>query len=217
MKDDKSVKVWDPVVRIFHWSLVLFFVVSYLSGDEESLIHPWSGYAIVVLLFVRVIWGFIGTRHARFSDFVYSPKEMLAYARGLLSGHAKRYLGHNPLGGLMVVVLMASLALTTVTGMMLYGAEEGKGPLAGVMAQQSQSVMPHLIKSARADEDERAGARHEERGEKKSEFLEETHEFFANFTLFLVLVHLVGVFVESTFHNESLIRAMLSGKKRAKV
>jgi cytochrome b len=216
MHNHKTINVWDPLLRIFHWALVLFFVISYATGDEESAIHPWSGYAIVALLLFRVAWGFIGAKHARFADFIYSPREMLAYGKGLLAGGAKRYLGHNPLGGLMVVVLLASLMLTTVTGMMLYGADEGKGPLAGVMAQQTQSiVMPQLISTAHADEDEEHGG--EGHHGKESEFLEETHEFFANFTVLLVVIHLIGVFIESSFHNESLVRAMFDGKKRAKV
>jgi len=216
MHDRKTINVWDPLLRIFHWALVLFFVISYATGDEESAIHPWSGYAIVILLLFRVIWGFVGSQHARFADFIYSPREMLAYGKGLLTGDAKRYLGHNPLGGLMVVVLLASLTftgMTGMTGMMLYGAEEGKGPLAGVMAQQTEGAVPQLISTAHADEDEAVG----DGKRKESEFLEETHEFFANFTILLVLIHLVGVFVESSFHNESLVRAMFDGKKRAKV
>jgi cytochrome b len=216
MRDRNIINVWDPLLRIFHWALVLFFVISYATGDEESVIHPWSGYAIVALLLFRVFWGFTGPKHARFADFIYSPKEMLAYGKGLLSGNAKRYLGHNPLGGLMVVVLLASVSLTGVTGMMLYGAEEGKGPLAGLMAGQTEGVMPQLISTARADEDEEDGKSGTGKQGKESEFLEETHEFFANFTVLLVLIHLVGVFVESSFHKESLVRAMFDGKKRAR-
>lgn len=214
MQFQSTVNVWDPLVRIFHWSLALFFITSYLSGEEETWIHPWSGYVIVVLLLVRLVWGVVGSKHARFADFIYSPAEMLAYAKGLLSGDAKRYLGHNPLGGLMIIVMMVSLALTTITGMMLYGVEEGKGPLAGVMAQQSAVQMPQIISSAHADDDEYEFEGHEDEDE-ENEFLEEIHEFFANFTLLLVFIHLAGVFGESLFHKESLLRSMWTGKKRA--
>lgn len=213
MTTQTAVKVWDPLVRVFHWSLALFFIISYLSSDfEDSPIHPWSGYAVVTLLLVRLLWGFIGTKYARFSDFIYSRAEITAYAKGLLSGNAKRYLGHNPLGGLMIIALFVSLAFTTMTGMLYYGADEGKGPLAGVIAQQTIQV-PSLISTAHADDDGDHGSA-KKHGDEKYEWLKEVHEFFGNFTLFLVLIHLAGVFVESVFHKESLVRAMWTGRKR---
>jgi len=212
MRKQKTIDVWDAFIRVFHWSLASLFVISYVSGEEESWLHSWSGYVIVILLLSRIVWGFIGTKHARFSDFVFSPAEIKAYAKGLISGDAKRYIGHNPLGGLMVVMLLVSLLMTATTGMMLYGAEEGKGPLAGVMAQQTAIQLPQIISSAQADDDHEHHSNGS--GKKENEFLEETHELFANFTLLLVMVHLIGVFVESVFHKESLVKAMLSGKKR---
>jgi len=218
MSTQKTINVWDPLVRVFHWSLALFFVISYASGEEESLLHPWSGYAISTLLLVRLVWGFIGPKHARFSDFVYSKTQIISYAKGLINGDAKCYIGHNPLGGLMVVVLLVSLLMNVTTGMLLYGAEEGKGPLAGMMAQQSSLQLPQFIRTAQADDDERNHDNDSgKKGDDENEFLEETHEFFANFTLLLVMVHLVGVFVSSAFHRENLIKAMLSGKKRARL
>lgn len=211
MNDESSVKVWDPLLRVFHWALVFLFLVSYISGEEESMIHVWSGYGIVGLLIFRFIWGILGPKYARFSNFIYSPQETMAYARGVLSGQAKRYLGHNPLGGLMVIALLVSLSMTTLTGMMLYGAEEGKGPLAEFM--QAELSMPQLISLAQADDDDDYEYEHEyEEGE--SELLEETHEFFANFTVFLIVFHLAGVLFESFVHRESLVSAMLHGYKR---
>jgi cytochrome b len=112
----------------------------------------------------------------------------LAYVKDLARGRAKRYIGHNPAGGLMILLLLLSLILTTVTGMALYGAEEQAGPLAAMMA----------------------GA-----GETSEDVLEELHEFFANATLFLVVFHVLGVIVESLVHRESLVRAMFTGRKAA--
>ena len=213
MNVNKVVKVWDPLIRIFHWSLAALFTIAYLSGEDESILHPWSGYLIIGLLVFRLVWGFIGPQHARFSDFIFSVKEIKAYAKGLISGNAKRHLGHNPLGGLMVFTLLFSLSITTVTGLMVYGAEEGKGPLASVMAGVDQKAisLPSVISSAHADDDHE----HKHNGKHgESEILEEVHEFFANFTLLLVLIHLIGVFVESVFHRESLVTAMVTGEKR---
>lgn len=215
MESDRSVKVWDPMIRIFHWGLVFFFLFSYISSESESPLHAWSGYAVGALLLFRLVWGFVGPKHARFKDFIFSPSEIAAYAKGLLAGDAKRHLGHNPLGGLMVFALLFSLAITTVTGMMVYGAEEGKGPLAGVMANaESVNVDLTLISTAQADDDWEEYYQDEEGDEHESEVLEELHEFFANFTVLLIMIHLIGVFVESVFHKESLVRAMVNGKKR---
>ncbi len=206
----QSIKVWDIGVRSFHWVLVFFFVLSYATGEEESWVHVWSGYAIVALLLIRIVWGFIGTRHARFSDFVYGPGEVKAYAKGLMTGRAKRYIGHNPLGGLMVLALIFSLGMTTFTGMALYGVEEGKGPLAGVVASQDVQL-PQLISTAQADDDEHGA--YGEHGDGENEVLEETHEFFANFTVLLILLHIAGVIFESLFHRENLVKAMVDGHK----
>lgn len=116
---DKEVKVWDPLIRIFHWTLVIGFTVAYLTGDELTTIHIWSGYLIAGLLLVRLLWGFIGTKHARFRDFIYPPREVAAYLKSLVSGKSRRYLGHNPAGGVMVLLLLTSLVLTTGSGLMM--------------------------------------------------------------------------------------------------
>ncbi len=114
-----TVRIWDPVVRIFHWSLVLAFVIAWMSGDELQDLHETAGYAIVGLLAIRVAWGFIGTRHARFSDFIYRPSAVIGYLIDTARLRARRYLGHNPAGGAMVLALIAMLAATCATGFMM--------------------------------------------------------------------------------------------------
>ena len=125
----KEIKVWDPLVRLFHWSLVATFTIAWLTGDEESRLHELAGYAVIGLVLIRIAWGFVGTRYARFSDFVYRPSVALSYARDLTLGKSKRYLGHNPLGGVMVLALLASLLAAGITGLALEGAEQGTGRL----------------------------------------------------------------------------------------
>jgi cytochrome b len=110
------VRVWDPLVRVFHWSLVGLFVVAYASSEEMETLHLVSGFAIVSLLILRVMWGFIGSGHARFSDFVRSPRDVLAYIKLARQHRAPRYLGHNPAGGTMVIALMAMLAGVCLSG-----------------------------------------------------------------------------------------------------
>ncbi len=183
----KEIKVWDPLVRLFHWSLVLAFATAYATEDDYMALHVYAGYTIAGLLLIRLIWGFVGTQHARFSDFVRPPHEAWSYLKETITFKAKRYLGHNPAGGLMIVALLLSLLLTTLTGLGAYGIE-GHGPLASWLSGI---------------------------GEIGEDALEEIHEFFANFTLFLVAVHIAGVILGSISHGENLVRAMFTGTKQA--
>lgn len=114
-----TIKVWDLFVRIFHWSLVILFVLAYATGDEIERVHIAAGYAIAALIGLRIIWGFIGPHHARFSKFVRPPREILAYLRNVLLLKAPRYIGHNPAGGAMIIALLAMLIGTSITGFML--------------------------------------------------------------------------------------------------
>jgi cytochrome b len=204
----REVRVWDPLVRLFHWSLVASFAVAYFTGDEESAVHIWSGYIVAGLIAFRVLWGFIGTRHARFSDFLVSPGRVIDYLKSLRSGQPRHYLGHNPAGGWMVIALLVSLAVTTWTGLEVYGAE-GHGPLADATSLS-------MVAPAYADDDEhgsRAGRTEREGDEDGEEFWEELHEVFANLTVLLVLLHVTGVIVSSRLHRENLVKAMITGNK----
>lgn len=172
MRDNNEVQVWDPLVRVFHWTLVAAFAAAYVTEDELMSVHTFAGYLIIGLLAFRLIWGFIGTRHARFSDFVYSPARVLGYLKDMVRGRPQHYLGHNPAGGVMILMLLASLIATVATGLLMLG--DGGG-----------------------------------------ELWEEVHEFFANFTLFLVVFHVAGVVIGGMLHRENLVRAMITGRKQA--
>ena len=189
--NSQEIRVWDPLVRIFHWSLVLAFTLAYLSGEgeEEWLdIHVLAGYGVAGLVLFRLLWGFMGTRYARFSDFVCSPTAVLAYGRDLLRSQARRYLGHNPLGGAMIVALLIMLSLATLSGLIVLGAGEQAGPLAPWAGSVGAGV---------------------------AEIFEEIHEALANATLALVALHIAGVIVSGLLHRENLVRAMVTGRKRA--
>src|SRR4051794_37129701 len=111
------VRVWDPLVRIGHWVLVLAFFIAYFTEDDLLTWHTWAGYTVAIVVLIRVIWGFIGPEQARFRDFVYRPSIALAYLRDLVLLRSQRYLGHSPGGGVMILALLAALAATTLTGM----------------------------------------------------------------------------------------------------
>ncbi len=187
MNTDRQVRVWDMPVRIFHWSLVSSFLVAFITEDHFMSLHVLAGYLIGGLIVFRLIWGFIGTKHSRFKDFIYPRATVLSYIKNVVGFRAEHYLGHNPAGGAMVFALLISLAMAVITGLAAYGAEEASGPLADLMAS-----MPHVIKKV----------------------AEEVHEFFANFTLLLVFLHLGGVLLASLQHRENLVRSMFNGFKR---
>jgi cytochrome b len=110
------IRVWDPLVRAFHWALALSFAVAWLSAEHLERLHDAAGYAAGALVAGRVIWGFAGPRYARFSQFLRSPKMVAAYLKAIVEGSERRFIGHNPAGGAMIVVLVAAVAATAASG-----------------------------------------------------------------------------------------------------
>jgi len=119
MQDDsKSVRVWDRFVRVFHWSLVSCVLVNYFLVDDGETVHQWIGYAASALVVMRIVWGFIGSAHARFADFFPTPARLRQHWVVMRSGRPDRHVGHNPLGALMMLALMALVLALAVTGFM---------------------------------------------------------------------------------------------------
>ena len=112
-------KVWDPLLRVFHWGLVLSFAIAFISAEEWDDLHIWAGYAVAALIAFRLIWGVVGPRPARFMRFMVGPSGVATYAKQMLAGKAPRYLGHNPLGAAMILILILSLAIISMTGWMM--------------------------------------------------------------------------------------------------
>jgi len=198
---ERSVLVWDLLVRVCHWLLAITFFVAYFTEDELLSVHVWAGYVVGGIVVLRVIWGFVGPKHARFSDFLFGPWKVWRYMLALLSFRAERYLGHSPAGGAMVFALLIGLGATVWSGLETYAIQENAGPLAGA---------PLVVGAIADDDSERAGRR---RG--TDDFWEEAHELLANLTLALVVVHILGVGLASVVHRENLARAMVTGRKRA--
>jgi cytochrome b len=110
------VKVWDRFVRVAHWSLVLSVAGAWMTHEGGGRLHEWLGYAALAIVAARVVWGFVGKGTARFASFVVSPAEGIAYAQKIPSHTEPRYLGHNPLGGWMIVALIVMITLTGLSG-----------------------------------------------------------------------------------------------------
>ncbi|TPE50147.1 cytochrome b/b6 domain-containing protein [Amaricoccus solimangrovi] len=112
----EGVLVWDPFVRVFHWLLVALIATVWLLAGEWKAAHEFLGYCVAALVAARIVWGFVGPGHARFSDFVRGPRAVRGYLGDLLRGRNRRMLGHNPAGGAMIVALLLTIAATGLTG-----------------------------------------------------------------------------------------------------
>ena len=189
MPDNKLEKVviWDLPTRVFHWLFLGSYVLAWLTYDDNRFlyIHVFAGYVFLGLLVFRLIWGFIGTHYARFHSFAHDWDSVTDYLKGLLNGRAMRYIGHNPAGGYAIFAMLVLGLFVTVTGVLTLAGEEGHGPLQGLVSY-SVGITSRTL-----------------------------HEIVAWLLLALSIVHVIGVIVESVWHRENLVWAMLSGRKEA--
>jgi cytochrome b len=183
----ERVVVWDLPTRIFHWLLAAAFLVEWLTQDDARYLdfHVFCGYLIGGLIAFRVIWGFVGTRWARFSSFAFGPFAALRYLRDLLHRRQAHFVGHNPAGSWAIFILLTLGALSVLSGVAALGGEKQQGPLRG------------LLTFAQGDA------------------LREVHEVLAWTMLVVVATHLLGVVVSSLSDRENLPAAMIRGRKRA--
>ncbi|MCF6218660.1 MAG: cytochrome b/b6 domain-containing protein [Gammaproteobacteria bacterium] len=182
-----QIKVWDGLVRGFHWLVLLSFVAAYLTsqfGMQQT--HILIGYLIALLLVVRIAWGFVGSQHARFADFIATPTEVWRYLKASFRNDPPHYLGHNPAGGWMVLVLMGALLLMAISGVILVAVIEFEGPLLSLLSGMSDQWAYRF--SA-------------------------LHEWVLDLLWLLIVGHLLGVVVASIQHKENLPHAMVTGYK----
>jgi cytochrome b len=199
---ERMIRVWDPLVRVGHWLLVIGFIVNYLTGGDPLAVHVWVGYLIAAIVVLRVVWGFVGPERARFTDFVYAPARVFGYLAGLIRRRSPRYIGHSPAGGAMTVALLIFLAAITFTGMMTLADTDNRGPLRAWFGNE-QVVQERAAAKA-------AGTQFRYRSP-----YEEVHEVLVNLTLILIILHLSGVALASYVHRENLPRSMVTGMKRS--
>ncbi len=169
----RKVLVWDAPVRVFHWLMVLCFAGAYLTAESERwrLVHVTLGYTMAALVAFRLVWGLVGTRHARFANFVRGPAAVARYARSLFAGRPEPSTGHNPMGALAIIALLGLALAVTAAGWATFNELGG-------------------------------------------DWVEEFHEVAANLMLAVVGVHVAGVVLGSRLHHESLVAAMITGRKR---
>lgn len=115
----RTVRVWDPVVRLFHWTVVIAVCLNLFVLKPGRLYHRYAGYVVIGAVLIRLVWGFIGTRHARFGDFFPTPSRLIPYLKALSRREEPRHLGHNPAAAVMMLALMGLLLATATTGWMM--------------------------------------------------------------------------------------------------
>jgi cytochrome b len=176
--------IWDLPTRLFHWLLVLLIAGAWVTQEEEAYdLHAPIGYAVLALLLFRIGWGFVGSETSRFSTFVKGPGKALQYLRGLRGSAARvQHVGHNPLGGYSVLLMLLALFVQAVTGLFLYDGDFFWGPL------------NHLVSEETAD------------------LLEEVHEINFNLLLVLILFHLLAIIYYRFGRGQDLLRPMVGGK-----
>lgn len=195
-------RIWDPLVRLTHWGVAAAVLLNGLIIEDESLTHIWIGYVAVGLLALRLIWGFIGTRPARFSSFPPSISAALGHVGDLFAGRHRQHASHNPLGALMVYALWGTLTVVSVTGIMM---EPTPFPTSRSSIEMQES-------SHESGRDHDGGDEHD--GEGGEDILEEIHEVAANLLLLLAAFHVGGVFMESRLSGINLARQMVTGRRQ---
>ena len=181
----KTVNVWDLPTRLFHWTLVVLMIIQWWSAENSDTMdwHLRGGYVVLTLVLFRLIWGFMGSDTARFSDFLRGPGAALAYVKALVRGETPLYLGHNPMGGWSIVALLTLLLIQTGTGLFANDDILIEGPL-----------YDWVSKSA-------------------SDWLTTVHKLNFNLLLLVIAVHISAVLFYLLVKRENLIHPMLSGRK----
>jgi len=182
-----TVKVWDLFVRVSHWLIVLLVASAWLSseiGDAEFKWHSWNGYALFVLVLSRLIWGLVGSTTARYSDFLKAPKQAFIYLRDLHQGKEAKYLGHNPAGGWMALMLWLVLIAQAITGMFSSDDVIFDGPFSYYVSSATVSTITAA------------------------------HHLLFNVLVLLVMFHVFAVLYHEYVKKEALIAAMITGNKQ---
>lgn len=184
-----TVRVWDGPTRLFHWALVILIVLAYVTRkvNPDLTWHMRIGYAILILVTFRVLWGFVGSSTARFSSFAYAPAEWVRYGLDFLVGRPRRFLGHNPLGGAVVFLILGLTAVQSVIGLFAYDdhTELNGGPLAVTISEDAVAMLTSW------------------------------HIWLFDIFMIVIAVHVLATFAYAVWKRDDLVRPMVTGRKRA--
>lgn len=192
------VKVWDPIVRLGHWAMVLAFAALYIKSSKFPL-HVYAAYVIMGYMAFRIVYGLVGPRAVRFWTFIYSPRTMIKYGIDSVVGHPMHTISHNPLGGLMVFGLIIAMLGTGVLGLMLYSAGQELGPLGDMVPSDWEDEFMTLTLF----------------GHSEVVGLKDLHIFAGNVAASLVTCHLLGTLWATAVHKSSHVIGMITGVKDA--
>ena len=194
---------WDPVVRLSHWLIAAAVIINGLISKPGGTIHIWIGWITMAVLVIRLVWGFIGPREARFTAFLPDPRAAVSHLFSLMRGKPKEYPSHNPAGAIMVYALWACLAAVIATGLIMTDA---KTPITIAQERAAVEQGDWSVLAGDSKSDETSGA--------SGEIVKAIHETAANLMLILALVHVAGVAAESYALRRNLVRPMIKGPPR---
>lgn len=185
-KPEDQGMIWDLPVRVVHWILVLSLIVAYAThylGIEYYAYHVASGYVVIVVSVFRLIWGFLGTSHARFKNFIRGPVATWNYLNDFLRGKEARHLGHNPLGALMIVALLTCMLVQAVSGLFTTDDIFNYGPLYALVSDSTSS------------------------------FFGSVHRNLFYILLGFVAAHVAAIIYHRVIKRENLLKSMITGRK----
>lgn len=204
---EATTRRWDPLVKITHWGIAAAVIINALIVGEGSIAHIYAGYLLAALLGLRLLWGFIGTRPARFVSFPPSPARAIAHIGDILGGRKEQHRSHNPLGALMVYALWACLAVVIASGVAM------AGPPPAVSNPADFRALVSSDEEGEGSEHGEETEEHESEAEEAEEVFEEVHEAAVNLLYLLIFLHIGGVAFETLRSGRRTLTAMLPGGK----
>lgn len=208
---------WDPLVKLTHWGIVAGVIANALFTEEGSGWHIWVGYGLAALLALRLLWGLIGPREARFASFPPSPAQAMRHVSEIRRGEIVRHASHNPLGALMVYAIWTCLAAIIATGIAISGPPPANPNLSGEWEEHAHETSPQSGSDDEEEENEGQERRWLGEGEEDregDELFEEAHEVAVNLLYVLIALHLLGVMFETRRSGREIVGAMLPGGNR---
>ena len=199
---------WDPLVKVTHWGIVAAIIGNALITEEGSGWHIWVGYGLAGRLALRLLWGLMGPKEARFSAFPPSFTRAFAHVREIRQGIVKPHHSHNPLGALMVYAIWACLLVIIISGIAMSGPPPAN-PAQAQEAHEALNIAPAVKNAEEEEEEEQEGVGQGAEAGETEDMMEEVHEVAVNILYLLIALHIAGVIFETRRSGPHIARAML--------